>query len=636
MNKTSKKSEKKQEGKALGLSFRYCLLHDRLYSREMEGPIPYLYPVPMFLAYLLLDFTLRFTYRSGGIVGVKYLPAALFTLGWALVLSGLVFLLPLKGKRLSRGIPLGVFVGLAVTHSGFMSMFGRFFSFSAMTFGGTGSFFTAEYFRFDWKVITASVVAVLLLLLAGHMLNAAPPKVNKKTCLGGVGIMAVGAVIILAVHFLCFPKVDTVIWENTPEDAAAAAYQDYNDTTNALMVSGLYQYTVRDIWMLLAPAGTMDQEEREEVDAYIAGYEAAKTDNEYTGLLAGKNLIMVQLEAIDTWMLSEAYMPNLWNLKQESLSFANHYTPAYITAGTFNTEFMSNTGLLPATGGIPTSVYTRDHYPYSMANLFANAGYTARSFHNSEGTVYDRGTIHPNLGYESYTSGGDMEMENYQMDRYLINGFDQMTEGDPFYTFIITYSGHGPYGDDSAIYQANAKEAQAAAQRTDGNYVYAVAGAMETDRFIGKLVDKLTESGLLEDTVLVFYADHYNYYMMDDGLNMELKGVDNMNLLQHTDFFIWSQDLPAGQVDKVTSTLDILPTVANLFGLDTTGAFLAGHDGLGDQGGYVFFSDGSWYDGQTYWALGSGDPGDPQRSSQIAQITTLSNLVLSGDYYGEK
>ena len=175
MNKTSKKSEKKQEGKALGLSFRYCLLHDRLYSREMEGPIPYLYPVPMFLAYLLLDFTLRFTYRSGGIVGVKYLPAALFTLGWALVLSGLVFLLPLKGKRLSRGIPLGVFVGLAVTHSGFMSMFGRFFSFSAMTFGGTGSFFTAEYFRFDWKVITASVVAVLLLLLAGHMLNAAPP-----------------------------------------------------------------------------------------------------------------------------------------------------------------------------------------------------------------------------------------------------------------------------------------------------------------------------------------------------------------------------------------------------------------------------------------------------------------------------
>lgn len=59
-------------------------------------------------------------------------------------------------------------------------------------------------------------------------------------------------------------------------------------------------------------------------------------------------------------------------------------------------------------------------------------------------------------------------------------------------------------------------EAQAAAQRTDGNYVYAVAGAMETDLFIGELVDRLTQEGLLEDTVLIFYADHYDYYMMDD------------------------------------------------------------------------------------------------------------------------
>ena len=58
----------------------------------------------------------------------------------------------------------------------------------------------------------------------------------------------------------------------------------------------------------------------------------------YTHLLAGKNVIMVQLEAIDTWMLQEAYMPNLAKLKSEGLVFTNHYTPAYISAGTFNTD----------------------------------------------------------------------------------------------------------------------------------------------------------------------------------------------------------------------------------------------------------------------------------------------------------
>ena len=98
----------------------------------------------------------------------------------------------------------------------------------------------------------------------------------------------------------------------------------------------------------------MTDGERQQIDDYVAEYEAAQKDNAYTGLLAGKNVIMVQLEAIDTWMLQEAYMPNLAKLKSEGLVFTNHYTPAYISAGTFNTEFMTNSGLLPATGGIST------------------------------------------------------------------------------------------------------------------------------------------------------------------------------------------------------------------------------------------------------------------------------------------
>lgn len=168
-----------------------------------------------------------------------------------------------------------------------------------------------------------------------------------------------------------------VIWESDADSAQRTAYHEFNDSTNALMVSGLYQYTVRDLWNQLFPANALSDEDRQQIDDYVTEYEAAQTDNDYTGLFAGKNVIMVQLEAIDTWMLSD-YMPNLAKLKAEGISFTNHYTPAYITAGTFNTEFMTNTGLLPATGGIPTSVYTNDSFPYSMANLFAKAGYTVR------------------------------------------------------------------------------------------------------------------------------------------------------------------------------------------------------------------------------------------------------------------
>ncbi len=621
MFQSSKRSDTVQEGKAShGLSFRACILPQ----------------IPLVLAWLVLDLTLRFTFRGAGIVGIRYLPASLFTLGWVVILAGLVVLVPGKARSLVRWLPTVVFGLLTLTHSAFMNVFRRFFSVAALTFSGVGDFVETDYIQFHPPILAAFGAALVLTFLSGRLQKKFPLPKGKKTALTGLAAVVLGAVVVAAVHFLCFPKMDTVIWENTGEDAAAAAYQDFTNSTNALMVSGLYQYTVRDLWICLAPAGSMTQEEEGAIDGYIAEYEAARTENDYTGLLAGKNLILVQLEAIDTWMLSRDYMPNLWQVKEESLSFSRHYTPAYITAGTFNTEFIANTGLLPATGGIPTSVYTRDSYPYSLANLFAGAGYTCRSFHNSEGTVYDRGTIHLNLGYESYTGGQAMEMENYQLDRYLINGFDAMTEADPFFSFVITYSGHGPYSPDHPIYLGNAEAAQAVAGDTQGNYVYAVAGAMETDRFIGDLMTRLEETGLAEDTVVVFYADHYNYYMMDDALNMTIKGVDNMNMLQHTDFFIWSKDLEAGQVDKVTSTLDVLPTLANLFGLDTTGAFLPGHDGLGDQGGYVFFNDGSWYDGEVYWASNSGGGGDPDKTAQISRVMALNNSLLAGDYYGRR
>ena len=58
---------------------------------------------------------------------------------------------------------------------------------------------------------------------------------------------------------------------------------------------------------------------------------------------------------------------------------------------------------------------------------------------------------------------------------------------------------------------------------------------METDQFVGEFMAKLEQTGLAEDTVVVFYADHYNYYMMNDALNMQIKGVDNTDRVTRAD-----------------------------------------------------------------------------------------------------
>jgi phosphoglycerol transferase MdoB-like AlkP superfamily enzyme len=452
--------------------------------------------------------------------------------------------------------------------------------------------------------------------------------VGLLCCLVGLGILGL-------VHQIWLTPNKTLAWDNYSNPAAV--YDSFTDSTSALLMLGLYQYTFRDVSLSLGNQAEMGEEEAQKLEEFCETRRASKTNNEMTGVFEGKNLIMIQLEAIDTWMLSSEYMPNLWKIKQESMVFANHYTPAYITAGTLNTEIMANTGLIPATGNVSTKVYMRNQYPYSIANQMRKAGYTAESFHGSEGNVYNRGIIHPALGYEQYHSGSDMKMENYTMDHDMMSAYSDIIRDAPFYSFIITYSGHGPYSAQNPIYLAHAEEARAVAKRDEGNYVNAVAHAMETDAFIKAFIARMEEDGSLDDTALVFYADHYNYYMMNDQLNMDIKGVDDLNLLQHTDFFIYSKDMEARTISKVTSSLDILPTLANLFGLEDEDAVYIGNDAFSDAGGYVFFTDGSWYDGETYWTHdGAMTEKARIRSKEISTSFLMSNMIFKSDYFARE
>lgn len=540
-------------------------------------------------------------------------------LGWSLALTGIAALLPRLAKRIYLGLLGAAFFALTIVHGVYYNMFRKFFSFGDMAFAGDGfAFLDASYLVIRKLAILLGLFCLGLMVLA-ILLVPGEKEGRRFRLLAGCGPLAVGIVGIVLVCVLFFRGADTMIWDMGSDPATV--YENFTDTRSSLSLLGLYHYTFRDIQLVLFPGGgSLTDEEAAEVVDFAAhrGHES----NTMSGLLKGKNLILIQLEAIDTWMVD--YMPNLKAVKERSVVFSNHYTPAYITAGTFNTEFIVNSGLLPAPTGTSTSVYTRNAFPSSLPNLFRQEGYTAESFHGSEGNVYNREQIHLNLGYEDYHSGSEMGMENYTMDSGLMVAFDDMTDDAPFFSFVITYSGHGPYSQENPIYLSHAEEAWAEAARTDGNYVYAVAHAKETDAFIGALMAALEERGLLEDTVVAFYADHYNYYMLDDALNMDIKGVDSLDLLQHTDFFIYSRSLEAQTVEKVTSSIDVLPTLANLFGLEADYELLAGDDAFSEDGGYVFFNDNTFVGTQE------------DVSAEIVERRRINQLLLTGDWWRDR
>ena len=588
----------------------------RAISSRIPRIAPWIHLVLFAGAMIALDLGFRYVCRFASVVQVGITgELRLFTLGWVLVFTAVAALLPRRVRQVFMVVIGLIFSLLCVTHGIFINLFRKFFSFSDMAFAGDGAAFTdISYLLTIRKLLLAWILLCFALTVLAAVL--APPGILRPRLITAAAAAVVGIALLLVARFAVLGFSGAVIWDENSDPAFL--YEEFTDTRTNLSMLGIYQYTFRDIQKALPRRASLSADELSEIDAYAAG--RTHTDNAMTGLLEGKNLILVQLEAIDTWML-EGYMPALREVKENSVVFANHYAPTYIAAGTFNTEFMVNVGLLPAAAGVSPTVYSQNRFPNSLAWLFRDKGYTANSFHSANSEIYNRGAIHVNFGYEAYHSGADMGMPDYRMDSHMINAFDEMVSDGPFFTFIITYSGHGPYGETNPIYLAHKEEAWEEAARTDGNYVYAVAHAKETDALVRELMEALEASGHLDDTVVVFYADHFNYYMLDNALCMDIKGVDSLNLLTHTDFFIYSQDLEPQTVEKYTFSPDVLPTLANLFGLEAQYELLTGDDAFSDGGGYVIFSDNTW--------TGS----DQDMSREIAQRRRISGLLLAGNYW---
>ncbi|MEG0177891.1 sulfatase-like hydrolase/transferase, partial [Anaerorhabdus sp.] len=115
-----------------------------------------------------------------------------------------------------------------------------------------------------------------------------------------------------------------------------------------------------------------------------------------------------------------------------------------------------------------------------------------------------------------------------------------------------------------------------------------------------ELISDLERDGLLEDTVIALYGDHYPYGLTKDAIN-ELFGSDIGNEIYKTPFIIWSPEIEHKEVTDITSTFDIYPTLANLFGLDIDGQMVIGRDALSDEKGFVLFQDYSWMTDKGYY-----------------------------------
>lgn len=404
----------------------------------------------------------------------------------------------------------------------------------------------------------------------------------------------------------------------------------------------------------------------EEWDDRIAGahrYVASQppaSENAYTGLFAGKNLIFITAEALTKQVIDPVRTPTLYRLVHEGIYFTDYYQPAW-GGSTSTGEFSNLYGIVPTNGVVSIKSMIYNNNDLTIGNQLRKLGYTSASFHNGSYTYYDRNLTHCMIGYDTYTAMGngleegvqstwtesDQEMFDYTVPQYL--------DKQPFSLYYMTISGHCNYSQaNNAMSRKNYHVVENEPWSETIKCYHACN--IELENAMASLLQMLEDAGIADDTVIVISPDHYPYglassYAWENGQSYltELYGqpAGSCFVRDNTALIIWSgclEDMDL-EIDAPTFSLDILPTLSNLFGVEYDSRMFVGRDVFSNQLPLVLWSDYSWktevasYNGATgEFILAEGVNVGEEYKEQIAAIVrnkiTFSDVVLDRDYYG--
>ncbi len=385
-----------------------------------------------------------------------------------------------------------------------------------------------------------------------------------------------------------------------------------------------------------------------DMDEYFATV-TPTAQNEYTGSFQGKNLIWIVAEGFSSWALDEELTPTLYKMANESFVFENYYNPIW-GVSTSDGEYTVCTGLLPKTGVWSMSVSAGNDMAFCLGNQLSKLGYLCNAYHDHTYTYYNRDESHPNLGYHYYGKGNGLKITSQWPEsdlEMMENTVNDYSGSAPFHIYYMTVSGHLEYNFGGNV-MAKKHEADVAALDLSTACKAYIACQMEFDQSIEYLVNALSEAGVLDDTLIVISGDHYPYGLTTEEIN-ELNGDEveqNFELYRST-LIMWNSVLAKQEpvvVEKPCYSVDILPTLSNLFGVDYDSRLLMGRDILSTASPLVVFANHSWLTDQgRYNAVTrefAADEGaavaDEYVQNMMDKVNSMfsySAKILENDYY---
>ncbi|MCD2347395.1 LTA synthase family protein [Clostridium guangxiense] len=374
-------------------------------------------------------------------------------------------------------------------------------------------------------------------------------------------------------------------------------------------------------------------EKENKIKTYLTKNSSTSTTN-MKSIGKGKNLIMIQVEALQQFVINakvngQEITPNLNRWLKKSLYFDNFFYQV-ASGNTSDAEFLTNNSLYPASSGAVYYMYAGNTYS-SLAKEMNDKNYYTSVLHG-----YREGFWNRNVMYKAEKFDDFWGEKSYNLNEtvglglsdksFLNQSFTKMQKfKQPFYSFLITLSSHYPYDDVKGY--GNDLNVGSLEGTLTGNYL---KGIHYTDAQLGIFLDKLEKSGMLDNSILMLYGDHYaipkdkinelyNFEGIKKPTDLDWFQLQKVPMLMH-----FPKDQYKGTNHSYTGQIDIYPTIANMFGLPEK--YLLGHDLFNTKNETVMFRNGSFTDGNTFYISWTNTYYDIKTGKAVPETKKLKNL----------
>lgn len=375
-----------------------------------------------------------------------------------------------------------------------------------------------------------------------------------------------------------------------------------------------------------------------EMHKYFKNVQPTK-QNEYTGKYEGYNLIFLTAEGFSPYGVNKDVTPTLYKMVHEGYNFTNFYTPIW-GVSTSDGEYVACTGLVPKTGVWSFQESGKNHLPFVMGNQLKSLGYKTNAYHNHSYTYYGRHISHPNMGYDYKGVGNGLDVKKTWPEsdlEMMEKTIPEYIGSEPFHAYYMTVSGHLQYNFTGNYIAWKNKSLVDKLPYSEQARAY-LATQIELDKALEYLLDELEKAGVAERTLIALSADHYPYGLdkktMDEFAGHTVE--ENFELYKNI-FILYTKGMEPKTITKPASSMDIIPTLSNLLGLEYDSRLLMGQDIFSDSPPLVFFANKSFITDQgSYNAVTGSFKANNGAEVDQDYVNYISSLVQAKFYYSAR